>query len=66
LILPKIGCLVNFLVVSDDWTTANFEHCIVNCGVHFPRLVVGLSSLRGVAEIYFARHAAAASFVASF
>jgi len=38
----------------------------VNCGVHFPRLVVGLSSLRGVAEIYFARHAAAASFVASF
>ena len=27
LILPKIGCPVNFLVVSDDRTTANFEHC---------------------------------------
>ena len=27
LILLKIGCPVNFLVVSDDRTTANFEHC---------------------------------------
>ena len=26
-ILLKIGCPVNFLVVSDDRTTANFEHC---------------------------------------
>jgi len=25
LILPTIGCPVNFLVVSDDWTTADFE-----------------------------------------
>ena len=27
LILPKIGCLVNILVVSDDQATANFKHC---------------------------------------
>ena len=28
LILLKIGCPVNFLVVSEDRTTANFEHCL--------------------------------------
>ena len=28
LILQKIGCPVNFLVISDDQMTANFEHCM--------------------------------------
>ena len=28
LILPKIGCPVNFWVVLDDQTKANFEQCI--------------------------------------
>lgn len=28
LILLKIGCPVNFLVVSGDRTTANFKHCL--------------------------------------
>ena len=26
-ILPKTGVPVNFLVVSNNWTAANFEHC---------------------------------------
>ena len=28
---PVIGCPINFLVVSDDRTTANFEHCLYKC-----------------------------------
>ena len=30
LVLLKIGYPVNFLVVSDDWTTTNFKHCIMD------------------------------------
>jgi len=29
LMLPKIGCPVNFLVVSDNRTITNFEHCFL-------------------------------------